>query len=91
MWAGSHRSTGPDQHNFSFPYPTITAFHFVAQTNSERYLWKFGQRGGLQRKQFRLALDKSCLAYLYINAVFLYRVRRGWPLRRLGRDFFVGS
>ena len=27
-----------------------------------------------------LALDKPLLAYLYINAVFLYRVRSGWPL-----------
>jgi hypothetical protein len=38
-----------------------------------------GNRGARDAKEKRLSFEKKALEYLYIIAVFLYRVRRGEP------------
>jgi hypothetical protein len=43
--------------------------------------------GVLAAGKIASGLDKYPLAYLYINAVFLYIVRRGWPLSGLAAIF----
>jgi len=65
---------------FLVPISNYNGLPFRPQTNSEKYLWKFVTGATVTSGSNTRALDKPLLAYLYINAVFLYRVRRGWPL-----------